>query len=152
MKKLIMLLTLILSSISVLAINEGEIFFGDSGAAGASNFPGNLTIETIYFLQGVTVGGIIAAVVENFNHYLYMFLVFVPLALILLGIKGDNPWFIMLAGILLSTFAVALYANKFPNLSFETNLLTTAFAIFILGLGLYVLGKITIELAGEAGR
>ncbi len=103
-----------------------------------------------YVFRGTLISSLVADVIENFNHYLYMFLVFIPLTLLIIGIKKEIPAFIMLAGILLTGFAVALYADRFPNLSFDTDLLTRAFTVTILGLGLYIIGKISIEWSREA--
>ena len=86
----------------------------------------------------------------HYNNWLYSLLVFIPIGLTLFGFKKENLHAIMLSGILLTVFGVALYANRFPFLNFETDLVTQAFSLMVLAIGLYIVGRTAIEYSKEA--
>ena len=86
----------------------------------------------------------------HYNNYLYTLLVLIPFSIFIIGWKKDIPSFIMLSGILLTLFGVAIYAKKFPYLNWEASLITQAFAIVIFAIGVYIMLRISIEYASEA--
>jgi len=103
---------------------------------------GTATIDTadITFTIGLT----------HYNNYLYTFLVLIPIGLFLLGWRKQNATFIMLSGMLLVVFGVAIYGGLFPYFSWDGNLITKAFTISVFGIGAYIMMRQAIEYSKEA--
>lgn len=105
-------------------------------------------------LNGTDVGDVdfVIGSPVNYNNYLYTFLSLLPLGLFWFARRYNYAILIMLSGIMLATFGVVLYANRFPLLLWETNLITQTFSLMILAIGLYIIGRTSIELTTEAWR
>jgi len=159
-------------NITIINPNGTTIINVTTGGNNFTNFTGGLYNYTINFgitglypskvscfcstshclLNGSDVGDVsfVIGTPQNFDNYLYTFLALLPFGLFIFARKYDHTVLIMLSGIILATFGVALYGNLFDFLKFESTLPTQAFAIMILAIGLYIIGRVSIELAGEA--
>lgn len=73
----------------------------------------------------------------NYNNYLYLLLLIIPIILFIIGKQVDDSTFINLAGVILICYGLAVYTGQFPR--FESNLITDAFSLILLGIGFYML-------------
>lgn len=91
---------------------------------------------------------------ENYNNILFSLFIGIGLLLLLAGYWEKDVTYITLSGVVLSTFGFVIIRGGFTNLQFESNLFTRAFALSVLGLGLYLLSKSTLAYLdiGVGGR
>ena len=82
----------------------------------------------------------------NYNNYLYLFLLLIPLVIFIIGQMEGYYWMTAVSGMSLVLYGIAVYMDYFPR--FESNLITNAFSLVIIAIGLYLIGYSSIKMLG----
>lgn len=87
----------------------------------------------------------IVAQEESYNSLLYLLFILIPIGLLWIGIRWEQPMATFFSGTIFITFAISLYNYHFPHFDFMSNMLYTTFAIVMVSLGLYIMTKTIID-------